>query len=133
MKGNQTNEVITDKNIKSNNEEFNSNKQIAEIFKDLCKAPIGAVNDDFTIGTIKDSHTDLCIRTIAGHLYANGYRKERVGKWIPTSSLDKGFTLEGYMFCSECDVMLHTCDDNYYCLDKLNYCPMCGARMKGAD
>lgn len=30
MKGNQTNEVITDKNIKSNNEEFKSNKQIDE-------------------------------------------------------------------------------------------------------
>ena len=59
------------------------------------------------------------------------YRKERQGEWIPTSSLNKGFALEGYMFCSECDVMLHTCDDNYYCLDKLNYCPMCGARMKG--
>lgn len=54
-------------------------KQIKEIFKDLCEAPIGAVNEDFTIGTMKDSHTDLCIRTIAGHLYAKDYRKT---EWI---------------------------------------------------
>ena len=51
------------------------NNQIEEIFKDLCEAPIGAVKEDFTIGTMKDSHTDLCIRTIAGHLYSKGWRK----------------------------------------------------------
>ena len=82
--------------------------------------------------------TDICdcnLMCVFFGAFANltmaGYRKERQGEWKYTSQ--SGFGMKGYMFCSECDVMLHTCDDNYYCLDKLNYCPVCGAWMKGAD
>lgn len=51
-------------------------KRIEEIFKDLCDAPTGCVNNDFTISTLKDSHTDLFIRTVAGHLVSLNYRKQ---------------------------------------------------------
>ena len=50
-------------------------KQIEEIYNDLCDAPTGSVNSDFTIGTLQESHTNLFIKILAGHLYSKGYRK----------------------------------------------------------
>ena len=57
-----------------------SKEQIEEVFKDLCEAPTGGVNEDFTIGTLKESHTNLFIRTLAGHLVSLNYRKQ--SEWI---------------------------------------------------
>ena len=41
----------------------------------------------------------------------------------------KGISIEGYMVCSECDVTIPNCDDDYYCLRALWFCPNCGAKM----
>ena len=57
-------------------------KQIEEIFRDLCNAPTGSVNENFTIGTLKESHTDLFIRIVAGHLASLNYCKQSESEWI---------------------------------------------------
>ena len=44
-----------------------------EIFEDIGNSPTGCVNGDFSIGKFADSHSSLCIRTIAGHLYSQGF------------------------------------------------------------
>ena len=55
--------------------------------------------------------------TIATWLVRAGYRKERVGEWI---SLEPEI---GLFACSLCDHRILRA--------KCNYCPHCGARMKG--
>lgn len=42
-----------------------------------------------------------------------------------------GISVNGYMACSVCNAMIPRCEDNYYCLHRLNYCPNCGAKMDG--
>lgn len=69
-------------------------------------------------------------KLIAETLYKAGYRKQICGEWKCADR--KGISLRGYMVCSVCDVMIPTCDDGTrYCLDRLRYCPECGAKMKG--
>lgn len=54
----------------------------------------------------------------------------RRGKWVNKDR--KGVSADGYMFCSECDVMIPNCDDlTRYCLSTLYFCPNCGADMRG--
>jgi hypothetical protein len=45
----------------------------------------------------------------------------------------KGVSIKGFMACSNCNVMIPTADNNRYCLRKLNYCPNCGAKMRGSE
>ena len=54
----------------------------------------------------------------------------RHGAW--NDKARSGLSVNGYMVCSECDVIIPNCDDKtYYCLYRLNYCPNCGAKMDG--
>ncbi len=49
------------------------------------------------------------------------------GEWKDTDW--SGISVKGYMACSQCNVMIPTCDDNRYCLGYLYFCPNCGAKM----
>jgi hypothetical protein len=57
-------------------------KQIEEIFRDLCNAPTGGVREDFTIRTLTESHSDAFIRIVAGHLASLNYHKQSEGEWV---------------------------------------------------
>jgi hypothetical protein len=106
-----------------------SKEQIEEVFKDLCEAPTGGVNEDFTIGTLKESHTNLFIRTLAGHLVSLNYRKQREGRWYVGRVLNKSASRIGrnvffrVFCCSACEKSNG--------MHRTKYCPNYGAKMKG--
>ena len=91
--------------------------QVSELFKDIANAPTGNVKEDFTVGTLSETFTDVFIRTIAGHLASENYVKQPRGVWIYSRNSD-GFRV---CKCSECKT-------SYGCLDT-PYCPNCGALM----
>lgn len=130
MKGNQTNEVITDKNIKSNNKQFNSNKQIEEIkalnllLKDITVDAVLFNSDGEVIDVIAVPAVDLrATNQLANILYNAGYRKERQGEWITDKYTEA-------IYCSVCNGLAPVdCEKERFF--KSDYCPDCGARMKG--
>ena len=105
-------------------------ENMKEMFKDLCHAPTGGVKEDFTIGVLSDSHTDLFIRTIAGHLIAHGWHKQIDAQWIAKDNFDGRCSIAT---CSNCGtekafsilVKTETIAELY------PYCQKCGASMKG--
>ena len=147
MKGNQTNEVITDKNIKSNNEEFKSNKQIEEMAKIMLEQsqradvePVLEIDGkEIVLGEnatiiLNNVLEQAFIPFLAELLYNAGYRKERQGEWI---DLYKGKYENKLYACSVCRKGAFLRVE----ADELNtprtvqaltpYCPNCGAKMKG--
>jgi hypothetical protein len=62
----------------------------------------------------------------ATNLYNAGYRKQTEGEWVHT---DKAEHWYGKDECSECHY--HTFDRTD--LSHLNFCPNCGAKMKGGE
>ena len=59
---------------------------------------------------------------IAEHLYEAGYRKQSEGEWSFNGDYD----------CFVCSVCGHSALDNYRGLSvNSNFCPNCGAKMKG--
>ena len=74
---------------------------------------------------------DSCYFRYAEMLQSAGYRKQSEGEWVDNDR--NGVHINGYMVCSVCDVMIPTCDNNRYCLPRLDYCPRCGAKMKGGE
>ena len=56
--------------------EKNTDKLVEEMFKDIAEAPTGGVDENFNIRPLKDQFSDMFIRTLAGHLVANGWVKE---------------------------------------------------------
>lgn len=85
-------------------------KQIDEIFKDLCDAPIGGVKENLAIGTLAEGFTDEFIHTMAKHLYAKGYRK-------PGETVTCRNCIHRHPFGYKCvlDGVVH--DDDYFCRD----------------
>ena len=53
------------------------------------------------------------------------------GRWEKEDQ--SGISIDGYMVCSVCNVMIPKADYNRYCLHRLNFCPNCGAKMDGGD
>ena len=53
------------------------------------------------------------------------------GEWKKTDWA--GVSVKGYMACSQCNVMIPTCNGTRYCLNHLYYCPNCGAKMDGEN
>ena len=53
------------------------------------------------------------------------------GRWEKEDQ--SGISIDGYMVCSACDVMIPKPDYNRYCLHRLNFCPHCGSPMDGGD
>jgi hypothetical protein len=72
---------------------------------------------------VHTKHNQFSMQDLAEHLYNTGYRKQSEGKNVaiyPSSAFE----------CSEChweDWDLYTADSAY------NFCPNCGAKMKGGE
>ena len=92
-------------------------KQIEEMGAVLEKAKIEA---NATIGSMNNGFGTW----YAQSLYNAGYRKQREGEWIYdyTSSHLEGTDAPLAYKCTLC---------NEYSTDPWNYCPFCGAKMKG--
>jgi rubrerythrin len=65
-------------------------------------------------------------------LYEAGYRKQSEGEWIgEADGYADGELVYDVWYCSECN---HCIDDGTDDADLLpNYCPNCGAKMKGEN
>ena len=100
-------------------------KQIEEIFRDLCNAPTGGVREDFTIRTLTESHSDAFIRIVAGHLASLNYRKQSEGEWKIMKMGDG----ERVRTCSSC--LISQSVNVYKGKVMFRYCPYCGAKMSG--
>ena len=88
-------------------------KQIEEMEKVIADAFMA----DYNIGC------DPCTGTVATALYLEGYRKQSEGEWEKRTFVIFDSEKVGYR-CSECNTTWDT-------PTKPNYCPNCGARMKG--
>ena len=107
----QIDEVITDKNFKSNKIEPVSNMAIDVMNTGLPLELAGAIAID---------------------LYEKGYRKETQGEWVEKDNpnyktvvaKDK-FGNETYLVGDYCSVC------NHKSKDRGNYCPNCGTKMRG--
>ena len=77
---------------------------------------------------------DDCMK-LAEHLYSAGYRKQSEGEWIPYESESYGCDDETTWYkCSHCgkDAYGRCRDDEWYSMPICSeYCPNCGAKMKG--
>ena len=92
-------------------------KQIEEMAKancDFCRSKTNCKLD-----------TCDCAYEEAEHLYNAGYRKQSEGEWLEQVRVSKeGRPLLCHYKCNLCGVYLAT---------QANYCPNCGAKMKGSD
>ena len=87
---------------------MNREKQIDE----TAKALMNAINE-------KHGHTSM--RGLAEALYNAGYRKQSEGEWEKRTFIVFDSEKVGFR-CSECNTTWDT---------QTNYCPNCGAKMKG--
>ncbi len=94
--------------VNSNNSEFKSNnekKQIEEMAKVIAKAD------------------DTCrAKTLANALYNADYRKQSEGEWV----FKRTYYEADECNCSVCGQLMTTAKGV-----RMNYCPNCGAKMKG--
>ena len=103
-------------------------KQIEEMAKVIANIP----PITFPVGSRLQGKHIYTLMKFAEHLYNAGYCKQSEGEWKKTDR--RGISINGFMVCSACDVMIPTCDDKTrYCLSRLHYCPKCGAKMKGGE
>lgn len=58
-------------------------------------------------------------------LYAEGYRKQTEGEWVQQPR-----PYEDEIVCSVCGANFNVLDN---CTEKFDYCPNCGAKMKGSE
>lgn len=84
---------------------------------------------------------DCC--SIEGHCSADGCAEyQKISKLTTVDAVpvvhgrwekedQSGISIDGYMVCSACNVMIPKPDYNRYCLHRLNFCPNCGADMRG--
>ena len=76
----------------------------------------------------RDAHCGYPSPTMfAKDLYWHGYRKPREGKWEPPI---KAFPYYDYR-CSECGCEEYRHTDSNGKVRMMNFCPNCGAKMKG--
>ena len=93
-----------------------SREQIEEMAKAI---------DEFWKGTIGANFKDAFLECFATSLYAKGIRKQSEGEWISNRQTDE-------YICSLCGMIapVDCMRENFY---KSNFCPNCGAKMKGAN
>lgn len=97
-------------------------KQIDEMAKTICKY---YEDDKYSCGRCPDCYA----RDEAKKLYNAGYRKQSEGEWILVSEYGGGWYVgDKRVFPKYCSVCKAT-----YTYGPYNYCPNCGANMKGAD
>lgn len=76
-----------------------------------------------------ECYTVDCNKCKAALLYNAGYRKQSAGKWIWINQAT-GYLEPPYgdtCKCSLCEFVIDISESNY------NFCPNCGARMKGGE
>lgn len=69
------------------------------------------------------SNQGIVTDRIADHLYEAGYRKQSEGEWEQQPR-----PYEDEIICTACGANFNVIDN---CTEKFNYCPHCGAKMKG--
>ena len=90
-------------------------KQIEEMACDMCTV-IQNCNEPYK--PIPSCEAYQC----AKRAYAKGWRKQSEGEWIDTGDFELDNIYSGWK-CSLCGYI--------FCGSKTNFCPECGARMKG--
>ena len=125
-----SNEKLLINDIKSNNSEDMSNKQIEEIYEVLTR------ECDTSCVECKFDRLDLCVphhKAVA--LYNAGYRKQSEGEWKPFDFLhDEENEKDDWKryACSLCgfitEAYYRDVRDSGY-----KFCPNCGAKMKGGE
>lgn len=53
------------------------------------------------------------------------------GEWMGKDW--SGISVPGYMACSNCNAMIPIDSAKMICLPRIYFCPLCGAKMKGAN
>ena len=101
-------------------------KQIEEMALDICKSRLVAEDGDACRKCRQ--HNNCLYQEIAYGLYNAGYRKQSEGEWLQGVNNSK--------VCSICGKEpLYTASGTAFATTfyrvKSNYCPNCGARMKG--
>ena len=96
------------------------NKQIEEMAKDICHAPDCELK----------KANKPCYKYCKAYIYAfrainAGYRKQIVGEWEQQPR-----PYEDEIVCSVCGANFNIIDN---CTEKFDFCPNCGARMKGGE
>ena len=105
---------------------MNRDKQIEEIAKEQ----IGEMSAIIYVGNqFRTSSVG-----IAEKLYNAGYRKQSEGEWVQGNDLPKDIKfipLSSGLYCSNC--LSEAYWDSDYGHQKFDYCPNCGAKMKGGE
>ena len=93
-------------------------KQIEEMARTMCKSYGGCNRCMF--------FQSCDVKSFAMRMYDAGYRKQSEGEWLYTDICAED------MYCSVCGGIAPVdCEkEEFY---KSNYCPNCGARMKGEN
>ena len=92
-------------------------KQIKEMALDICKSRLVAEEGDYCRKCKNDNN---CLyQEIAYGLYNADYRKKNEGEWKQSAY--------GELKCSVCGIVQ---EDNPH---RYNFCPQCGAKMKGGE
>ena len=74
------------------------------------------------------SHT--MSRALAHRLYDKGYRKQSEGEWLKSQFAARtGFYTIKDFVCSECRIYVSALESSF----PMDYCPHCGAKMKGGN
>lgn len=69
-----------------------------------------------------------CHHCISEQIYNAGYRKQSEGEWLTTGGYPHG------LVCSECRIRFIPNDEWIGRYDiRTNFCPNCGAKMKGGE
>lgn len=99
-----------------------SKEYIEEMNKDLSSAPVGGLKEDLTPRTMGEKYYISYIRDISKHLIDAGWCKQKEGFWNYIEECN----------CFACSVCGNSALNNYRGLSvSSNFCPHCGARMKG--
>jgi hypothetical protein len=96
-------------------------KQIEEMKYDICTAA------DYCYGACEECN----LGRLAEHLYNAGYRKQSEGEWVDEPNFAQKGLKGKYYVCSNCNVCVPAIEE--LPLYQWEYCPRCGAKMKGGE
>ena len=104
------------------------NKQIEEMAftdVDILANDINQHCADLAENYCGDTH---CVSCLANALYNAGYRKQREGEWVTDTENKISMVTE----CSVCKHDFWFMKKGQLNIDRMPYCPNCGAKMKNA-
>ena len=100
-------------------------KQIEEMAHFICESRKANWADGCRVCS---HHENRCLyQDIACSLYNAGYHKQSEGHWYRHDKKKHGDTC---YYCSVCEKMALS---DGYCWELTDYCPNCGAKMKGGE